>query len=238
MMTANVKHKPRFQDTPLVVQVYEWLRDAIYKGEYAIDDKLNIDQLSQEWGISKTPIREALSALCKDGLVAYAPRQGFFVKRLTYKELMDALELREALELYCLERYFNAYDRAALMEYLARFESAYRRLRTTGSSDTYLNVDADFHTFLVESTGNQKIIETYQVIDANLRYLRLQDTNFLNELAGATITEHTLIINAILSDDAALATSELVKHLRNVGERFTRQHAGEEDAAGESKPRY
>ncbi len=226
-MQASLKQKPRFQDTPLIVQVYQWLRDAIYKGEYAIDDKLNIDQLSQDWGISKTPIREALSALCKDGLVAYAPRQGFFVKRLSFKELMDALELREALELYSLERYFETYDRGELMEFLSRFEAAYRLLRTSGDADVYLNVDADFHTFLVESTDNQKIIETYQVLDANLRYMRLQDTNFLKELAGATITEHRKIITAILENDPALASTELASHLQNVGERFTRLHAEE-----------
>ncbi len=230
-MHADLKQKPRFHDTPLIVQVYEWLRDAIYRGDYDIGHRLNIDQLSQEWGVSKTPIREALSALCKDGLVDYAHRQGFFVKRLDFKELMDVLELREALELYCLERYFASYDRETLATFLARFADTFRSLRATGSAFEYLEVDADFHTFLVESTGNQKIIETYRVLDTNLRYMRLQDTSFLKELAGATISEHQAIINAILADDSGLATSELVKHLRNVGDRCARLHAAQQGSA-------
>lgn len=226
-MSENLKQKPRFQDVPLVTQVYEWLRDAIYRGDYAIGDRLNIDQLSQECGISKTPIREALSALSKDGLIDYAPRQGFFVKRLDFKELMDILELREALELYSLERHFAAYDRSILEEFLSRFETTYKILRTTGSPHEYLEVDADFHTFLIESTGNLKIIETYRVLDTNLRYMRLQDTSFLKELAGATISEHVTIIKAILEDNQGVAARELVKHLRNVGDRCTRLHAEE-----------
>jgi len=230
-MHVSLKQKPQFQDTPLVVQVYEWLRDAIYRGEYGIGDRLNIDQLSQEWGVSKTPIREAMSALGKDGLVYYAHRQGYFVKRLDFKELMDVLELREALERYCLERYCMAYDRNTLMEFLARFEATYKTLRATGSAYEYLEVDADFHTFLVEATGNQKIIETYRVLDTNLRYMRLQDTSFLKELAGATISEHTAIITAILENNPELATSELIKHLHNVGKRCTKLQAEGQGAA-------
>ncbi len=226
-MAGNSKPKPPFQDKPLILQVYEWLRDSIYRGEHKVDDRLNIDKLSQAWGISKTPIRESLNALCKDGLVDYAPRRGFFVKRLSYKELMDVLELREALELYCLYRYFKTYDRIALMDFLSRFESTFTSLRATGSPDDYLDVDADFHTFLVQSTGNQQIADTYRVLDTNLRYMRLHDTAFLKELAGATISEHKTIINAILEGNRKLAMYALMEHLDSVRERFTRIYASE-----------
>jgi DNA-binding GntR family transcriptional regulator len=229
-MTSSTKKQPQFHDTPLIVQVYEWLRDSICAGEYEIDSRLNIDQLSQDWGISKTPIREALSALCKDGLVDYAHRQGFFVKRLNFRELMDTLELREALEFYSLGHYFETYDRSHLKTILADFERTFKIIQATGSASEYLEVDADFHTFLVQSTGNQKITETYRVLDTNLRYMRLQDTNFLNELAGATISEHKTIIEAILHDNRSLALSALKEHLHNVRDRLIKLHASESAA--------
>jgi DNA-binding GntR family transcriptional regulator len=77
---------------------YEQIKEAILKIQFAPGTQLQIETLVAELGTSRTPIREALLRLEKDGLVRVVPRVGFFVKEFTYRDLEELYEVRELLE--------------------------------------------------------------------------------------------------------------------------------------------
>ena len=79
--------------------IYSELRRAIVVGRCLPGDRLELEALAQRYGTSVTPVRDALQMLAQEGLVTIKPRSGYFVTRITLKQLQDMLELRKILEL-------------------------------------------------------------------------------------------------------------------------------------------
>src|SRR5690554_847234 len=84
--------------------VYRILRDRILRQELKAGEKLSDLRLSNELGVSRTPIREALHQLVQDGVVIAEPNRGFFVATFSQRDLEEIFELRLALELFAVRR--------------------------------------------------------------------------------------------------------------------------------------
>ncbi len=112
-------------NTDIVTQVYDQLRKAIFSNSvFKVGEKINIDKLSLDWKISKTPIREALKALEKENVVKHIPRKGFFVSVLEVDEMRDLSDLREALEIHALRKGFETIDRKRMKKFVSDFRKA------------------------------------------------------------------------------------------------------------------
>ena len=85
-------------------KIYKELRRSIIMGHRTPGDRLDVDDLAQRYETSVTPVRDALQMLNQEGLVAIKPRSGYFVNRITLKELRDMLDMRKVLELASIER--------------------------------------------------------------------------------------------------------------------------------------
>jgi len=215
--------------TDIVTQVYNRLRKAIFRdAEFKAGGKLNIDQLSLKWKVSKTPIREALKSLERENIIEHIPRKGFFISLLKMDELRDLADLRLALEIHALKKGFKDMDMDRLKLFLAQFKKAHENLIKEGTVDTYLKIDNEFHFFIIESSKNKKMVEIYQNMNDSLKLLRIRDTFSTKAEMGATLPEHEKIINAILSNDKEKAIDSLTRHLRNLETRlWEEQNRGE-----------
>ncbi len=213
--------KPSFNRDVIPQQVYTHLRKLILDGvEFKAGDKINIDQLSNEWQISKTPIREALKNLEQTQLVKYLPRKGFFVTSLDWNELMEMADLRIALEVHALFRGYDRIDRERLKRLRIDFIKQHQVLTAAGEASPYLDADEKFHTFIAHSSGNKKLIEIYTTMRGTMKYMRVRDTFHSNSEMGATLPEHLAIIDAILADQREMALKLMQEHLINVYERL------------------
>lgn len=138
-------------------RIYTELRRSIIMGYRAPGERLSVDQLAQGYGTSVTPIRDALQMLSESGLVTIKPRSGYFVTRITLKQLRDLLDLREILELASVERAVaNITD--AQLDGLERIYRGY-----TGdddeSYDRYTEENRQFHVMLAQASGNQELAD-------------------------------------------------------------------------------
>ncbi len=207
----------------IVTQVYDQLRKAIFSNAvFKVGEKINIDKLSQDWKISKTPIREALKALEQENIVKHVPRKGFFVTVLEADELKDLADLRLALEIHALRRGFANMNRKEIRKFRKEFKKAHKHLVDEGSVEPYLAVDDEFHSFIILSSENQKLAAVYENMKNSLKLLRIRDTFASEEDMGATLPEHEEIIQAIIDDDKEKAVDSLFRHLNNVESRITR----------------
>lgn len=207
-------------NTDIVSQVYDQLRKAIFSSVFAIGEKINIDKLSQDWKISKTPIREALKSLEQENIVKHVPRKGFFVSVLEVDELKDLADLRLVFELHALKKGFETIDRKRICGFLDQFKKAHEILVKEGTVEPYLETDDEFHFYLVQSSNNRKLAEIYETMKNSLKLLRIHDTFASEENMGATLPEHEEIIQAIIDNDKERALESLSKHLCNVESRL------------------
>jgi len=86
------------------LKIYKELRRSIIVGRRNPGERLSVEDLAARYGTSVTPVRDALQMLSQEGLVTIKPRSGYFVTRITLKQLRDLLELRGILEVAAVER--------------------------------------------------------------------------------------------------------------------------------------
>jgi DNA-binding GntR family transcriptional regulator len=139
------------------LRIYRSLREEILGGVFDMGQRLNESQLAFRYGVSKTPVREALTLLTHEGLVEVQPRVGYLTSRVTLKDVEDIFEMRLIVESAAAER---AADRIAEAELarLASLRSTYR----PGDRDSYrhfLAENLDFHRSLALATGNKQLVD-------------------------------------------------------------------------------
>ncbi|MBU2514258.1 GntR family transcriptional regulator [bacterium] len=216
--------KAEIYSTDIVTQVYNQLRKAIFsESVFKVGEKINIDKLSQDWEVSKTPIREALKFLEQESIIKHIPRKGFFISVLEVDELKDLADLRLALEIHALKRGFEWIDRERLKGFLIDFKKAHDVLLREQKVEPYLEIDDEFHYFLIQSGQNRKMAEVYENMKNSLKLLRIRDTFGSEANMGATLPEHEEIIHAIIGNDKEKAIDSLTNHLNNVENRLYTQ---------------
>jgi len=142
---------------PLREVVFENIRKAIIEGVLKPGERLMEIQLSEQLGVSRTPVREAIRMLELEGLVVMLPRKGAYVANISKKDLMDILEVRvglEGLAAYC------ATDRMT-KDHIKKLETISKELEEAvykNDVETMLAKDEEFHTLIFEATGNKRLI--------------------------------------------------------------------------------
>ena len=105
-------------------QVYQAILESIYASEYLPDQILTESELIQRFGYSKSPIREALSALCHEGILRNIPRCGYQIVALTSEDIQNIQQYRLILESGMIRAGFSPYDRGLFQEAGASGKSA------------------------------------------------------------------------------------------------------------------
>ncbi|RUU53480.1 GntR family transcriptional regulator, partial [Mesorhizobium sp. M2C.T.Ca.TU.002.02.1.1] len=122
-------------------RVTDALRDAILSGRLRPGSRVRQEELAEEYGISRIPVREALRQLESEGLVILVPNSGAWISKLDRAECIEIYKIRERLEPLALSE-----SSANLSpETLARLEDLVSRIEAAGSIDEFLQLDREFH---------------------------------------------------------------------------------------------
>jgi DNA-binding GntR family transcriptional regulator len=135
--------------------IYRELRREIIMGHRNPGERFSVEEIARRYATSVTPVRDALQMLNQEGLVTIKPRSGYFVSRITLKELRDMLELRRILEIAAIER-------AVLRitdEQIALLKSVHAGYSGDDdvSYDRYTDENRRFHYLLAEASGNHEL---------------------------------------------------------------------------------
>lgn len=189
-------------------QVYQSLRDGVLNGRITPRTRLAEEPLARQHGVSRTPVREALTRLAADGLIER--RDGaFFVVVPNLDELRDLYELRVTLELRGITRAVESasvrHDRDVLSAELVRWHEL--RTHPPEPDPNFVVLDERFHAELSRASGNPALTEALVAVNQKIRRVRMYD--FLSaDRVRTTIAEHIEIAELVIGDrldDAYLA---------------------------------
>lgn len=194
-------------------QVTEAIQSALVSGEMQPDVIYSAPALAERFGVSATPVREALLDLAREGYVEPIRNRGFRVVPFSEKDLDEVLELRILLEVPTiagLARTATPGDLAPLRPLAKEIEQAAR----AGDLIAYLNADRHFHLALLELTGNTRLVATVGRLRAQARLYGLAPLREQGRLL-ASAREHRALLKLIGSGDEAGARQLMAEHVRH-----------------------
>ena len=180
---------------PLRELVYEELKKEILTGRIAPGTRMMEVELADEMGVSRTPIREAIRKLEKEGLVTIEPRKGAYASMISTEDMVEILEVRQDLE--GLAAYFAANRmQPAQLEELKTVSEHYNEAVTSGSMEDMIKYDTRFHRIIVDSCHNKILVQMIeQLQELVLRFRYIYYDNF--KRAENMPEEHAAILGAI-----------------------------------------
>jgi len=190
-------------------QVYTALKADILGGTWDMGQRLSESQLIARYGTSRTPLREALTVLEREGLIEVVPRVGYVTSRMTAKDVLDIFELRILIEATTARKAATMISEAALDE-LDRLCSPYRP-GDRQSYHTHLTENLQFHRTIAEAAGNPRMLHVLtQLLEHMFRLIVLR----LDRSSGSDVLgEHQQIAAALRRRDPDLARDLMVRHL-------------------------
>jgi DNA-binding GntR family transcriptional regulator len=191
----------QIQAVSLRQQVVEQIRTAIIEGRLKPNDHIVEASLTQQLGVSRTPVREALILLEQDGLVVSHPYRGVFVRTFTVQDVEHIFSMRTALENFAgellIER-FNTDD----YHHLEQLIESQRNAITAADYKVVRSIDVDFHAYIVHSSQHTLLIRNWKQIVAQIAavlYLRAEAIPDYDEYLA--IRDHTAIVQAYRQRD-------------------------------------
>ena len=199
-------------------QVYENLKRRIIACELSPGLPINENNFATELGVSKTPIREALRQLEREGFVENVPGRGSTVSHITSQEIKDIIEIREIIESGVAKRLARLKGHPSLVTALNKNVEVLKELeKDENSIDEYNRCD-DIHLIIVEALENKALLGMYSgILDRITRIRTHYGRSFTHRRTHDIVSEHIGILEAIVNGDSAAAEEKMLLHLQNAG---------------------
>lgn len=208
MMKIRQIHTETIKD-----QIYQILRQQIMDGTLHPGDRIVEQDVADQLGVSRSPVREAIKQLIGDGLLCNIPNRGAFVKKLTAKEVQDTYDMRVLLEEYAImhiDPKLREKNRKQLQKMKDRIDREIENL----SVQEYETMDQDVHVMIIRLCGNQVIADTYDTLWGKIAFFRsislMSKERQLSSLQG-----HAMILASLLDGDDQKAYETLRIHLED-----------------------
>ena len=205
METKIIKHSNLSQ------RIYEILKDQIINEELGPGERLLDDKLASSFGVSRTPVREALTRLTSEGLVEITPRSGVYVKKLTKKDVEEIYKIRKVLEGLAAREATSIIDGKKLEQLNLLLKKAERSL----NSDDYqpcIDFDVALHNSILENCQNSRLYSIITNLNTLIHVFRVRVARN-KEKAKQALNEHENILKAIKARNPEKAEKMIIEHI-------------------------
>lgn len=201
-------------------KVYDELKQAILRNDLKSGELLNERALADSLGISRTPVREALQLLEKEGWVETEPCKGTWVRHITGKDIAEIYQMRLIMEPLAIDLAIQTMGEEEMHKLQAILNSQ-KVLNNRIVNQEFSNIenknftdrDMEFHLYLAQLSGNRLLYQTMNsFMDIMSRYL-LQ-TIRVKQPYSVPISEHEEILNAILQRNSVAAQNAVIEHIK------------------------
>ena len=209
--------------------IAEELEERIFDGTFSNGDRLDEVRLAERFGVSRTPLREALQRLARSGLVELIPRRGAFVRQPGPVELMEMFEVMAEMEAVCgrlAARRISDQALADLNDANAKCQAAVDRQ----DPDDYYNENERFHGIIYQQSGNGFLAAEAGALHRRLKPFRRQQLKLRGRMAQS-MAEHKAIVEALEQGNSEAAADALRSHVAIQGEKFHSLMANLKNAA-------
>lgn len=201
------------------------LREAILDRRLAPGERIDLPGLARQWGVSITPVRDAVQRLESERLVNVLPRKGVYVASLDRTDVRHIYDVRRALECVAIETAVREAPEERLRAAIGTYRAAGDKLARTGDRSELIECDGLVHDLVLEHCGNPRLVQTMNGIADQVRWARgmVTEDPVNYELA---LTEHLAVLEALLTRDVEAAIHAMREHLVNSADRV--EHAWQE----------
>jgi DNA-binding GntR family transcriptional regulator len=226
-------------DAALVDRLAASIQARVLSGEFASGSRLRQESLATEFGVSRTPVREALRKLQAAGIVQLEPRRGAKVRRPNAREVREAYEVRaelEGLAAALAAARIRDDDLRRLRDAQASFQDSSQRLRAWKERDggvppppaeahaEWIRGNDLFHLVIQEAGGNERLAATladlHQSFPRDLTWIVLGESSHLLE---ENVAQHAAVLAAIEARDEETARQRMVDHVLRAGDLVVRR---------------
>ena len=190
-------------------KAYNFILEKIINCDYKPDTMLNEELLKQETGMSRTPIRDALSRLEQDGLVSIKSKKGILVMPLSFNEINHLFETRILIEPFALKEYGYTLDGQTVLSFYRKALS----LKGTETQAENFELDDEFHSLIVNNIPKPYLRQCYDIISAQTKRSRVFTGAYKKERLAESNKEHIVILEECLKNDWEAAAEAMKRHL-------------------------
>jgi DNA-binding GntR family transcriptional regulator len=210
-MRERKEHTMR-KKKPLREAIYDRLLDEIVRGRINTGEKLLEAELAKKFHVSRTPVREAIFQLVKEGYVVHQKDVGAVVKKISLQEIRDIYEILTLLEVNAVETVaqhaLDSADRSLMLQLLENMEKCITEKKYT----EYMRINIRFHGFFNERCGNETLAQlardlrrkVYRVVSMGITLPKYADRYFIS---------HRLIYDAIEAGNPEAAVIAMKSHM-------------------------
>jgi DNA-binding GntR family transcriptional regulator len=193
-------------------QVYVTLKDWLATRKLHPEEKLSLHELAATFGVSRSPVQHALTRLVSEGLVSVEPRRGHFVTPLTPTIVLNAHDVRLALELHAAEQTVGRLDRPALADLRGLMEETLQSVDGRRFTDTrgFIATNQRFHELQVDLAGNAVLSDLYRRLAVNLLMERILGDR---DDAGDVGREHRRLVEGFEAGDLVQVQAAIRAHV-------------------------
>lgn len=211
-----------FEPVPIPRQLSVRIYDLLARGELRPGAHLNEYQLSQRFGVSRAPLREAARILEQKGLVEWSPRRGFFVKSLSPRDVEELFQVRIWFETLALRQTLSGSGEVPGLQPIV---SSLRLRHRDSDHHLIIEGDMDLHRCIVAGPRNARLSRQYEEICNEVR-LALSYTSRTFTRIGEMLEFHEPILSAITDGDHERACRALTEHLEASRDKIKLSMAG------------
>ncbi|MCX8997399.1 GntR family transcriptional regulator [Rhizobiaceae bacterium BDR2-2] len=215
--------------------LYERIETQIAEGRFSDGERLDEVRLARDFGVSRTPLREALRLLSATGLVELVPNRGAFVRQPDFTRLVEMFEVMAEIEAWCARLAATRITPARLL-LLRQAASACEAALQVRDYQLYYERNATFHGMIYDASGNAFLAEEARNLQRRLKPFRKAQLSVGDRLSRS-MSEHREILLALEAGDAARAETVMRAHIRIQGslyEEFRLAKGGALEDAGQS----
>lgn len=207
-------------NSDLTTRVYQWLKQSILRHDYLPGDKLDILQLAEVLGVSRTPVKDAINRLTAEGLITLRSRKGTYVATLAPDTQRDLAQARIMVETWAVQQLSTSALAAARDTISDLFERSSSIIAVNSpigfDYPTFFALDMEMHDCLVSLAGNREIVEIHRSIIVRMQvgrlYLATAEQEFSRSQAAQA--EHAAIVAALATLDRSAVGAALHAHLQ------------------------
>jgi DNA-binding GntR family transcriptional regulator len=218
---------------PIHDQILPHLRKGIVENRWKSGERLSEPQLCREFGISRTPLRQALKTLEAEGLVQLVPHVGAVVTAPDATDIGETMEILIGLEQLAATRLAQMRPESVLKK-VARIFNDMKKAAKHLDAQRYLELNDQFHFTIVRGTGNRSLTELHEKIMWHVHRERLR-ANEEESVTPESAENHDGIVRAILAGDPEKAGLAMRQHLEEISQLMLARRQQEQEAAAAIK---
>lgn len=213
---------PHFETLNVVAlrdRIKDQICDAILHGMFGPGSRVGEAAIAEQFGVSRAPVREALVALEREGIVRSLPRRGYFVVDFTDRDIDEIYSLRRLLEVEALRRATPRFDAAAVAELQRLVDQLGAAMREKADMGVIIALDLGFHDIICRMAQHQRLYDAWNSMRLQTWLLIGLTSRIQFDSPDQPHDIHQIILDAIKADDAAGAAASMTEHLLGAEER-------------------